>query len=275
MPEHPDFDTDTAISADLDGALDEFAAELNLDASELRALMTARPEYADRRNALELARGSLRAPVEPLDELTRARLLTGAGTAAVRDVAQSKPTSGARDRRWGARLAVAAAIAVVLLGGGVLLVNRGGSEENAKSASTASGSVRSGKLGDIGAIDESKLDKLIGGQPASPAAAAGRSTASTPTSGVGPSEQALSSAGTAVPDSAVAGFDARSGARATAEQLEKCEKEYATNGPLRFSATGAYLGRAAVVLGIANGERTIVFVLAADDCPTVLFSVSR
>jgi hypothetical protein len=267
MHEPPDFDTDTAISADLDGEFDEFAAELNLDASELRALLTARPDYGDRRDALELARSSLRAPVEPLDELARARLLAGAGVAG-----SNPPTIGARDRGWGARLAVAAAVAVFLLGGAVLLINRGGSEDNAKSASTASGSVRSGKLGDIGAIDQAKLDRLIGGPPSAPTPAADRSTAAA--SG-DTTRQRQSAARSGVPDSAVAGFDAQSGAKATAEQLRTCENEYATNGPLRFSATGAYSGRAAVVLGIANGERTIVFVVAADDCPTVLFSVSR
>ena len=104
MPEHPDFDTDTAISADLDGELDAFAAELNLDASELRALLTARPDYGDRREALELARGALRAPVEPLDELTRARLLGRAHTAAAADSSGSAVSAiHARDRGWGAR----------------------------------------------------------------------------------------------------------------------------------------------------------------------------
>ena len=276
MPEHPDFETDTAISADLDGEFDEFAAELNLDASELRALLTARPDYAERRNALEHARESLCAPVEPLDELTRARLLAGVSTAADVGVVHSKTSSsGTGDRGWGARIAVAAAIAVFLLGGGVLLLNRGGDEDNAKSASTAAGSVRSGNLGDLGAIDQSKLDRLIGGQPSAPTAVNRDPASGSTSTSVANTHQkeALSSAG--VPDSAVEGFDRNSGAKATAEQLEKCEKVYATNGPLRFSGTGAYLGRAAVVLGIANGERTIVFVVAADDCSTVLFSVSR
>ena len=156
----------------------------------------------------------------------------------------------------------------------MLLLNRGGGDDNAKSASTgASGSVRSGKLGDIGTIDQDKLDKLIGGPFAASAAPSDSSTPSTSVGSTADRHEQAAQAGAS--DSAVPGFDVGSGTKATAEQLQTCEKQYATAGPVRFSATGSYMGRAAVVLGIANGERTIVFVVAADDCPTVLFSVSR
>ena len=78
MPDHPAFNLDEAISADLDDELTAFAAELSLDLATLRALMAERLEYADRLAALEAARRLLRAPVDSLDDVSRARLLRAA-----------------------------------------------------------------------------------------------------------------------------------------------------------------------------------------------------
>jgi hypothetical protein len=63
--------------------------------------------------------------------------------------------------------------------------------------------------------------------------------------------------------------------RATADQVTKCEDNPPVKGQIKFSGSGAYQGRPAVILGISKGARTIVFVVAADDCAQVLFSVSR
>ena len=73
----------------------------------------------------------------------------------------------------------------------------------------------------------------------------------------------------------VEGFDPTSPSKASAEQVQACKSGYQHLGTIRFSGTGAYQGQAAVVLGIAQGRRTVVFVIAATNCDQVLFSISR
>ena len=135
MPKFPDFDTDDAISAELDGEFDAYAIELGVDPGSLRAQMTARPEYSGHAAALAAAQGAMATPVIPLDDVSRARLLSAAtqgGTSS-----DSLTPSRSRGQAWNARLAVAAAILVVVLGGGVLLITGGGDDGSAKSASTS------------------------------------------------------------------------------------------------------------------------------------------
>ena len=55
---HPDFDLDTALSADLDGALDAYAAELGLAPADVRAALSG-PEPTLRRAELAAVRTAL------------------------------------------------------------------------------------------------------------------------------------------------------------------------------------------------------------------------
>ena len=273
MPDHPDFNLDDATSADLDGELASFAAELDVDLPTLRVRMTERPDYPDRLAVMETARESLRAPIEPLDDVTRARLLRGASPAANRPSGRAhRAAPFGRERAW--RLLAAAAAVVLVVGGGVALVGRNGSSSNQQSKAATSGAapVRSGQLGDLGSLDSNKLDALIGGgaAPATRSRDAASGTTSVPAernpaAASGDSQRAF---GSSQPKVAAA-------ASVTLAQVDACRAEYAKVGTVRFSGTGDYQGRPAVVLGVESGGRTIVFVVGATDCSEVLVSVSR
>ena len=276
MPDNPSFDLDEAISAELDNELTPYAAELGVDPATLRALMVERRGYADRLAAIETARRSLKAPVESLDDVSRARLLR----AAVITEPGTNATAGTpvrSERAW--RILGAAAAVVIVVAGGIALTRGGGSSSSAKSSATSGGHarVRSGELGNLGPLDPGKLDVLIGGDPGAPTTPGGTGAASKPTSpkeggfassSGNPSQRSLA-ADQANPDADTAA------ASVTPEQVGACRSEYAKVGTVRFSATGDYQGRPAVVLGIETGGRTIVFVVAATDCSEVLVSVSR
>ena len=269
MPDDPNFDPtfdlDEAISAELDGELAPFATELGVDPAALRALMVQRPEYADRLVAVETARRSLRAPVESLDDVSRARLLR----AAVITEPGTNATAGSpvrRERTW-RLLGAAAAVALVVVGG-VALLRGGGSSNRAKSAATAGNTakVRSGELGNLGPLDQRTLDSLIGGDTRADSTPTAPKESSTLSGGTDAQRSAAAEQPTAAADAA---------ASVTSEQVAACRTEYSKVGNVRFSGTGEYQGRPAVVLGIETGGRTIVFVVAATDCSEVLVSVSR
>ena len=262
MADVPDFDLDSAISADLDGDLAGFASDLGLDTDTVRGHLDAHPDVPARRRALEAVRAQVREPVEPVDELTRTRLLARAAAPAGRSSGAVAP----RGRGGIARIASIAAIALVIVGLGIVAVTRD-STTNAQKAGTSAthGAVRSGDIGDIGRIDQQKLDGLLGSSSSKAA------TPPAPESAADGSSRLQSS----VPDSAVPGFDQSGALRAAPDQVAACRRAYAGEGKIRFSGSGAYQGRPAVVIGLANGTRTIVFVLAADNCTDVLYSVSR
>ena len=262
MPEPSDFDLDGAISAALDGDLDGFASDLGLDADTVRARLDTHPDASARRRALEATRAAVRQPVEAVDEVTRARLLTRATAPG----GLSDQAPGTRGRGAIARIAAVAAIALLVVGFGVVAITRDDTTNAQKAVSGAShGPVRSGDIGDIGRIDQRKLDALIGGSPSKTAAP------SVPQ----PEARQSSTLQSAAADSAVPGFDPSGALTATPEQVATCRKVYAGQGKIRFTGSGAYQDRPAVVIGLANGPRTIVFVLAANNCTDVLYSVSR
>lgn len=272
MADSSDFDLDAAISADLDGELDHYATAIGRDPGEVRAQL-ADPAAARRRGDFDALRAAIQEPVIAPDELSRARLLAGAVAASGTQAAATPPS------RAYIRLASAAAIVVAVVGLGVVLVNRGGGD-SAKSSSTAgsSGPIRSGNVGDLGELDQRKLDKLIGG-PVAGAPSTHDSTARSSAAGAAGAADAAFGATSSVPraaeDTRVPGLDPASGARATKMQVGACTDAYASQGRIRFTGSGAFHGQPAVVLGIANGDRTIVFVVEASNCTNVLFSLSR
>ncbi len=267
LSSHPDFDLDVALSADIDGELDDYAAELGVEPAALRAALDG-PTAVSRRAELAAVRRTLGGepgPTEALDDVTRRRLLTGAGVGPGRDRARPAP-----DRSWMLRAGAAAAITLVVVGA-LYTVTRNSGDSGAKSSGSSTSADRgasttaaaTGDLGNVGAINAAGIGRLLRGQAPAKAAAS--------------APQARESSGGTSNAAGVPGGDLASGAvpPVAAVTLEACAKQYATEGTIRFRASGAYQGKPAVVLGIDTDRRTIVFVVAADDCSQVLYSASR
>ena len=260
MTDTPDLDLDAALSADLDGNLDGFIADSGLSEAEVRRAI-AEPGANDRRTALEAARAQLREPPAPLDDVTRRRLLT----AAIRPEdasGASGPSEAPRTGRrlWSSRVAAAAVAALVLVGGGVAVLARSNRDGGtaAKSSASSDGAtklteaIRTGDLGDLGVVDDQDIEELAGA-PAAESSGAKRGKDPAPEPGSG----ALA-ADAAVPRA----------------QVQTCQDRYRAAGELRFTGSARYQDRPVVVVGVAVGERTVVLVVAADNCTDVLYSAS-
>ena len=262
LSSHPDFDLDTALSADVDGELDAYAAELGVAPDELRAAVTG-PAATKRRAELATVRTALgNAPRagEELDEVTRRRLLAAAGVGAP----SSRP---ARDRSFLLRAGAAAAVTLVVVVGFYTLTRNSGdssakSSESGGGASASTAAPITGDLGDLGDIDGSTVGRLLRGE--APAKSANRSAApETSRDRAFDSTQNGLAAGSA-PQAAIA-----------PQAVDVCVQQYSKEGTIRFRASGTYTGRPAVMLGLDIEHRTIVFVVAADNCTQVLYSASR
>ncbi len=247
MPEPTDLDL--LVSADLDGDLEGLALELGVSVAELRTRMTT-PEAQARRRELDAARAALATPVAAVDDVTRQRML---------DAARGADPS-ARSA-WPRVLAAAAVLAVVVLGAGALY-NLRGSDSSASRASSGSAnstaSTPSGDLGDLGRLSEDDINAFLGG-------AEGKAQAREP---------APSATDAATRSAADAGVELAPVAPA---DVARCVEQYGSQGTIRFQGGAILNGRPAVLLGIASasGERTIVLVVAADNCSDVLYSASR
>jgi hypothetical protein len=254
MPEPIDLDLDGALSADLDGDLPAWCEAGDHDLAAVQSRLAA-PDAAARRAELTVVRDALATPVAPPDELGRRRLLGAALADADPDttIPDRSPGTGAegRSRRFWAVLAGVAA-AVLLVVAIVAAVN-GGSDGTAKSSGSATADAPTGDLGNVGALDQKGVDRLIhGGAASTPSPSSSASEAS-------PSADGFTPAPDAVP----------------AATVKACAERYAAQGTVRFQASGDFQGRPAVILGVDTDTRTIVFVVAADDCGTVLYSASR
>ena len=277
MPDTPDFDTDAALNAELDGELDAFARDHGTDTSSIQAELARRSATDERRRELEDVRAAVATPIPPLDELTRARLIAGASaTVPQLDTMTPVPTTRrSAMQSWAPRAAAAAVVVLALVGGGVWLASTESSTGSASKSASSGGdlttaSVARGDLGDLGELSRDQLDRLIGG----------------PKSGVelpkpleaGTANDARTSPDTSdrAPevDSTQAGASASARA-VTPGQLTTCRDEYERLGTIQFEATGTFQAQPAIVLGIKRASRVIVFVLAADNCSRVLLSVSR
>lgn len=254
MSDPDDLDLDTAISADLDGELDAMCAELGLDAAAVRSRL-AEPDARARRAQLDAARDALAAPVPPLDDLARRRLVQGAMSDTDLDTTIPSRTSDSavhdRSRRLWAVLGGAAA-AIVVVVGVVALVNRGDDGTAAKSSGSGTVTAPTGDLGDVGAVDQKRIDGLIGGGSSGAAASNDASTAAEGADGFTENPESVPAA-----------------------RVSECAAAFASEGTVRFRASGDFQGQPAVIIGVDTDSRTIVFVVAADDCTRVLYSASR
>lgn len=269
-PPSPPFgdDTDEAISAWLDGELAGFAADHECSRDEALARLEAWPPAVERRDRLDAARRAVGAEVA-VDDLRRRRLVH----TALADVAGS-PARRRRTRWW----ATAAAAAALVLGIGVIgwAWVTAIDDDGARSADSTTTKLTTahGDLGDLGEVsDPARLRALLGAtdESAGDGAAeyrrsAGSTGAPDGAPGAAPSspddgetDRGTSSAGAGVPEGAA----------------QRCADQLTGGGTEVFRATGTYEGAPAVVLGLEQGARTIVLVVAADDCLAVLTSVSR
>ena len=255
MPDPDDFDLDTAISADLDGELDALCADLAVDPEIVRAQLAA-PAATARRAELAAARDALATPVPALNELTRRRLVEGARSEADLDTTIPARSGGSgdsdRSRHWWTVLGGAAA-AVLVVVGILALANQGDDGSASKSSGSSTAGAPTGDLGDVGNLDQRQVDGLVKG---------GGST------GTGQDSAASQSS------PAAEGFteDAR---KVPAARVAECAAGFASEGTVRFRASGDFQGQPAVIIGVDTDTRTIVFVVAADDCTRVLYSASR
>ncbi len=254
MPDPDELHLDAAISADLDGDLDAWCADTGVEAATVRAQLATHEALA-RRADLEAAREALAAPVPALDDPTRRRLVQGALSDPALDVMipQHPRRSGTSDhprRVWAVLGGVAAAVLLVV--GVVALVNRGGGNGDG-GAKSATASAPTGDLGDVGNLDQKRVDALVRG-------------------GGAPTASDSATSGPAAPDAE--GFT-QNPESVPAARVGECADRFASEGTVRFRASGEFQGRPAVIVGVDTASRTIVFVVAADDCARVLYSASR
>jgi hypothetical protein len=250
-----DFDADEALNALVDGELGAFAAEQSLDEAIVRDRLVAMPDFAARRAALEQTRAAVRAPVPPLDDVTRRRLVGNATSAAPKPV-----PSAPRSRRWVALTAIAAAGLLVVAGVGVAVssLSNDSSSSSSKSASSSGTAPLHGDVGDLGDVTSAAaLRSLLDRR------AAGDTTTTQP-----PRAQSQFARGGAA-------SDAVSAPAPSAASTAACAQQLAGHRTVAFTGVGTYQGAPVTIVGITTGGRTIVFVVSDADCTDVVASISR
>jgi hypothetical protein len=261
-------DTDEALSTLLDGELGAFAADHGLTEAEARERLEHWPEYTARLAALERGRAEVAAPVPPLDDLTRRRLVRNALPAADGIAA----TSNRSGWSWLRISAAAAAVLIVLAGLGARPTPLGtGSDNSAKSSGvgSAAAEVPRGDLGNIGDVtDPAAIRALVRpGAQKKPPATTSRADALRELNG-----QSATSGSTAKDSTGSGTFSPRTDAPV---DPKACAAQFARARPVRFFASGTYRGQPVTVVGIESGARTIAFVVPSNDCTNVLTAISR
>ena len=288
--DHPD---DETLSALLDGAAEDLAAHLQ----DCDRCSGRQAELAAARAALQTA------PVEPLDELTRRRLVTAALEAA----GAAAPAAPARARRHPALIGSAAAVILaVLVGVPFVLGNDRSSRDQTALTAQAPGSAQEsaaaflGDLGDLSDRDRIRL-RLSGAAPDAFTAAPAEPAASPPAGGRTAAPLATTTAPLGAAGSS-AGRNSGAGAEATksastpnadaADRPSSFEQPYASdqsaladrdradtdacvaallNGPARGgrltrSGTGTYQGRPSIVAAFELSGGTVAFIADRSGC---------
>ncbi|MCZ7527821.1 MAG: hypothetical protein M5U14_16465 [Acidimicrobiia bacterium] len=265
----PADELDEGISALLDDELEAWAAERGVTTAEARTLLESQPAFPDRSAALDRARAALGAPVPPLDELTRRRLLAAA-----------TPSASPRPdvfRRWLA--AGAAAALVALVGAGAILALRDGDDgERADTGSEASRTAAAdaayvGSLGELAddealrAALEERLGRASGAAPA-PEAADGEGAGGDGDLGGAPASepQDLEATSSTAPTAPEATVPPGAAARCAGEVVGDADE-------VLLLADAVYEGIPAVVVAIRDAGRVVAFVTDAGTCE-VLVAVS-
>lgn len=163
---------DEAVSAELDGDFDAFAADLGVESDALAGAVRDMADYHKRRAALSSARDALRSQAleEPsLDEVARRRLVRTALDSSHEDEAGPATDEDRRPvlMRVGTA-AVAAALLVVVAIGAVLLSQRSDGDQTASDtlsdgAAEESAAADAGEIEDLGEINASdSLGAVVG-----------------------------------------------------------------------------------------------------------------
>jgi hypothetical protein len=261
---------DELLSAELDGELESAARDLGIDPEEVAVRIAATPGAESRRRAL--ADGARSLAVEPLDDLTRQRLLGAVRTG--REPLDALPTRHAgpaatRSGQWQRVLAVAAAVLVVV-GAASVIVSLGGEDGtddsaagNAESVEDAAGGdhdVRSYKR-DVG--DPANLEQIL----RAPAGAASQDDDGAPLSG-STSVPAENDSGEPRPSDAPQSFALRS------SDVETCLTRFATDfdgAPVDRLYSAPHDGRPAlVVVTDLDGTKSVI-VYDPATCDTLEF----
>jgi hypothetical protein len=244
--------TDEAVSALLDDELDDFATAHGTTPEDARRELVSWSGFETRRAELQRARDTLQTTSAPLDTLDRHRL--------VRNAAAAGPAAHRPRRTWRA-IAIAAAVVVVVGAAGFGLSQLGGSSSSSSSkASKAAGSIASASyVGDVGEIANPEvLRQLVSQQQAG-----------LPTHAQGEfAPRATDGARTPAPTPSTTTTDAADAAAAR-DTATRCAKAIAGRDPVTFLAVGTYQGRAAAVVGVHRGTRTVAFVLDRSSCAVI------
>jgi hypothetical protein len=256
--------TDDALSALLDGELAAFAADHGTTEADARAALDAWPATEARLADLRAARDAAGAPVPPLDDVTRRRLVAGAlPSRAERDTRAPGPRGS-----W-LGLAAAAVLVLLIIGAiGAMVLTDDGDHEASSGGSAKAGAppvaVR-GELGDLGEVSEATLRRLLEGE---------RDGRTRERAGAGEDSAADAAGGAAAPNAPTSELS-RAPSHLGVRDPQACARQFAGSRPVRFVGTGTSDGRAVVVVGLDQGERSIAVVVPAGDCTSPLTSVSR
>jgi len=240
--------TDEAVSALLDDELDDFATAHGTTPEDAQRELVAWSGFESRRAEMQRARDALRATTAPPDALERRRL--------VRDAVAAGPGARTPRRTWRA-IAIAAAVVVVVGAAGFGISQLGGGSSSSSKASATARSIASASyVGDVGEIaNPDVLRELVSQQQAGlPTHAQGEFTPRA-ADGVPAPTPASTTAPTTAADAAAA--------RAAAT---RCAQAVAGHDPVTFLAVGTYRGRAATIVGVHRGARTVAFVLDRGSC---------
>ncbi len=287
IPDRPEVErarlTDEAVSAELDGELDAFAADLGLPAAEVRRRLEKWSGFDARRSALGAARTSIRAGAPPaLDDLSRRRLLAGARPPGSFDT--TIPERHRRGRaRWVALSAAAAVLIAVGVGAAMALRSGGGSSSHTAASTPAAAVGYVGDLGDVTDPDTLRVAVADHLEARGGATAGATGPATTTTAAGSPQADRAETAGpplstnqtTTAPAApgTVSGSTKAAAAPDPQAQAERCAaaivKAAAPGEPVLLTATGVYRGQPAAIVTIRRGQRTVTFIADLATCAVV------
>ncbi len=264
-PLEPDV-VDELWSAELDGEFDAAAADLGLSADAARARLAATPGANARRQALELARDALRAPVAPLPADARAGVLAAAthGHAGTDELARRRSRRPSSGRLAG--FAVAAAAILLVVGIAVSIATTGSDHSGDSSASRAADTATSGAE----APDESRE-----GFASTPPVAGAAAPVPVHDFGVVGDEDTLRTrvgealgleSATSAGDNDAATPTSPTAAGVTAACLARQTDSFGLAGPPTLRGPVDYKGTPAEVLVFAQGEDSLAITVATGDC---------
>ncbi len=259
MTDLPPFgdETDEAVSASIDGELEDFATAHGLTTDEVSRRLAAWPGFEARRRELGGARGAVATQLPRLGAPTRRQLVHEALLAG-----GSRPGAERRRRRarvWRQIAAVAAGILVVVAAGfGLSRLGGGSASSSSKSSKSSSAAAphkveQAAYVGDVGDVSDptalrTVLTTRLAQLPAhAPEASTGSSASSGPNALASPvgdgRDTALRCA--AVVDPGLSG---------------------ASPDTVVLLATARFQGHDVVVIGVRRGTRSIVFVADRASC---------